>query len=248
MRTTVLGICLLATIGICVMGGVPAETGRALADIYDAFAPLGVLHRAYADYLFYGMDPAIPAGLNGVCSDVGTLLGLLQIDLTTQTNSYGTESVSQLVRFRTRWAGFCGAYGSWLADIDAMEVPELDRLKEASAIGLFSGIYDLQQELQSVFEGVLSDLEGDQDQWSFGVAFSLRTLLTQTEWTTIGDSLRSILYGSEDADAVPAFVDTELAEVIEELITYVGIPLDASAATAARELAQTVYDAVIADP
>lgn len=245
---TVLGICLLAAIGVCALGGVPAETGRAFADIYNAFAPFGVLHRAYADYLFYGTEPEIPAGLTEVCPEVGTSLGLLQVDLTIQTDSYVAESVSQLVRFRTRWAGFCDAYGGWLADIDAMELPHLDRLKEASAAGLFSGIYDLQQELQSVFEGVLGDLDSGQDQWSFGVAFSLRALLTQTGWTTIGDDLRGILYGSEDAASPPAFVDADLAEAIEALMAYVGTPLDDTAARAARELAQTVYDAVIAGP
>jgi hypothetical protein len=168
--------------------------------------------------------------------------------LTTQTNSYGIETLPQLVRFRSHLAGFCEIYNAWLVDIDAMSVLEVDRLKEASTAGLFSGIHDLQQELQAVFETALDVLPDPADRWAFGVAFSLRTLLMQEAWTVIDEDLRDILYGAEDAVSLPAFVDEELAIVIEDLMEFVGIPLDEDAATGARTLAQMVYDTVLGAP
>ena len=248
MRTIAWTLCLLSGVAACAWAAVPAETGSAFADIYDAFAPFGVLHRTYADHLFYGTDVTIPSGLTNVCERMGTCLGLLQIELSTQTNSQVAGTIPPLVRFRSRLAGFCGAYGSWLADIDAMHVPDLDRLEDASAAGLFAQIYALQQALQSLFEDALRGFEDDPAQWAFGVAFSLRTLLMQAGWTTIDEDLRDILYGSEDTAEVPMFVDVALADAIDSLLEFVGVPLDEAASAAARGLAQTVYDAVMANP
>lgn len=248
MRTLILFGCFVAMVGLSAIGSVPADTGRAFAEIYDAFAPFGVLYRTYADHLFYGNDVTIPSGVSDVCERLGTLLGLLQIDLATQTGSYGVETMSQLVRFRSRLAGFCEIYGVWLTDIDAMGVPDIDRLKEASAAGLFSEIHDLQADLQTVFETALDVLPDPADQWSFGVAFSLRTLLMQEHWAILDEDLRNILYGSEDASSLPAFVDETLAVTIEALTEFIGVPLDREASSTARALAQTVYDTVLHRP
>ena len=65
MRRAILGLVGLwiLSVGCC---GSPALLGSQFADAYAAFAPLYVLHRSYAEYLFNGTAVEIPADLEQV--------------------------------------------------------------------------------------------------------------------------------------------------------------------------------------
>ena len=243
--STVLVVVLLSCIGY---GDEPAETGSAFADVYGAFAPLSVLHRSYADYLFYGTDVAIPESLDEACDETGYLLATLYLDLIVQTGPEIVGTMPRLARLRADLALFCESYSQVLITLTSLESPDLAVLKEASTLGVFSDIYHLQGGLQSAFEAYLDGLIDEQGIWAFGVAFSLRTLLTQTDLASIDTGLRAILYGSEDAALPPSFVSDEIASAIERLVTFADRPLDKTNLDEVRYLAQLIYDSVVGQP
>jgi hypothetical protein len=246
MRAMSAAILLVFTMTLCGVCESPARVGSAFADIYDAFAPLSVFHRSYADFLFYGSDVDVPSGISDACERTGILLGLLQIGLLEQTGSLTLDGLPRLARLRADLAIFCDRFSQTLGELDGQRPPDLQRLKEASGEGLFSGIYDLQLELQAVFERVLAEFTEEPDTWAFGVAFALRTLLNQMQWDTIHADLRSILYGSEEAMTPPSFLQAALVEDIQSLSVYIDVPLDDEAAAVARALAQRIYAEVMA--
>ena len=235
-------------LAVAAFGGQPAGMGSSFADVYGAFAPLGVLHRSYADYLFYGTDVVISDDLASACDETGLLLALLHVDLLTQTGSQVVDTVPRLTRLRADLAAFCGTHPQTLGEISVMNPPDISVLKDASELGLFSDIYGLQQGLQFVFEAYLDGLKDEQDTWEFAVAFSLKTLLGQTELVRVEASLRDILYGSEEAALPPAFVPEEIASAIVELIKYVDVPLEAPMVDEIRILAQRIYDYAVEEP
>ncbi len=241
----VLALTLMAS---AVFGGQQAGVGSSFAEIYGAFAPLAVLHRSYADFLFYGTDVVIPDNLASACDETGYLVALLHVDLLTQTGSQVVDTMPRLTRLRADLAVFCDTHSGTLDDISMMNPPDLDKLKGASEGGLFSDIYGLQQGLQFVFEAYLDGLTDEQETWEFAVAFSLKTLLGQTKLEKVEASLRDILYGSEEAALPPAFVPQDIAVAIVELIQFVDIPLEASMTDEIRTLAQLIYDYVVGEP
>lgn len=241
------GLCV-ALLASVVWGGQPARIGSGFADVYGAFAPLGVLHRSYADFLFYGTDIVIPEGLAPACEETGYLLALLHIDLLSQTGSQVAETIPRLARSRADLAAFCDAHSGTLAGISLMDPPDLIMLKGASELGLFSGIYRLQQGLQFAFEAYLDGSEDEQSTWEFAVAFALKTLLDQEELGRIEASLRDILYGSEEAAFPPEFVPQGIAIAITRLVEFIDIPLEASMVDEIRARAQLIYEYVIGEP
>jgi hypothetical protein len=228
-------------------GGPAAELGAAFADVYGSFAPLGVFHRAYADHLFYGTDVAIPEGLEVACEQTGYLMAGMHLSLLSQTGSHVAETLFHLTRARAHLAAFCEDHSAALLAISDMGTPDPSLLKRASELGLFSGIYGVQEGLQQTFEAALHGLENEHQTWSFSVAFALKTLLRQTEPGRVGANLRDILYGSEDALLPPAFVPPDIAEAIADLVELVGSPTEESREEKLRLLAQVIYDYVLSE-
>lgn len=241
-------VFVLTLMASAVFGGQPAGVGSSFADIYGAFAPLAVFHRSYADFLFYGTDVIIPDNLASACDKMGYLVALLHVDLLIQTGSQVVATMPRLTRLRADLAAFCDTYSGTLADISMMNPPDLDMLKGVSENGIFSDIYGLQQGLQFAFEAYLDGLADEQETWEFAVAFSLETLLEQTQLEKVETSLRDILYGSETAVLPPAFLPQDIATAIVELIQFVDVPLEAPMADEIYSLAQFIYNYVVGEP
>lgn len=243
----ILGL-LVISLSVAACASPSADLGSRFADAFDGFAPLGVLHRSYSDYLFYGTDVAIPGGLDTSCPTTGTLLGLLHIELLMQTGAHVVAGLPRLARLRADLAEFCARQSENLVTLAQLQLIDLDVLKRAGDEGLFAEIYALQDALQIALDAVLEELPDDVRMWEFAVAFSLRTLLNAGETSRLEPSLRSILYGSEEASEPPAFLPEELSQSIIELAALIGVPLDDAARSRARELAETVYHDVMERP
>ncbi len=238
---------LLLVVAVPAVATPQARVGSGFSDIYSAFAPLGVLHRSYGDYLFYGSNVAIPDGLPSACESCAYEAALLQTELYTQTGSYVAMTQPRLARFRADLAAFCNRYEPTLEGLSQTGASDLEVLHKASEEGLFSTIYDLQQELQSVFEICLDSLREPEEKWSFAAAFSLRTLLKQEAPETISSSLRDILFGSPEATSPPGFVPEVETAAINKLLTYINVPLDETGIEDVHDLAQSVYTYVMND-
>jgi len=247
MRTIVFCGLLATLLTTAVLGGQPAQVGSAFADVYEAFAPLGILHRSYADFLFYGSDIVIPDNLVSACEETGYLLALLHIDLLTQTGPHVTETIPRLARLRAELAIFCDTHSGTVEGISLMDPPDVAILKQASELGLFSDIYGLQQGMQFAFEAYLDGLTDEQKTWEFAVAFALKTLLNQEELGKVEGSLRDILYGSEDAAFPPAFVPQDVVVIIARLVEFIKVPLESSVVDEIRTHAQLIYDYVVGE-
>ena len=248
MRSIIGCFLVIAVMACVVFGSEPAKLGSAFADVYGAFAPLAVFHRSYADYLFYGTDVAIPDALASACDETGYLLATLHLDLLTQTGTEVVSTMPWLSRLRADLAVFCDSHSQILVSISALDAPDIEMLKDASDLGVFSDIYRLQGGLQSTFEAYLDGLSDEQHTWTFAAAFSLRTLLGQSALETIKPSLRDILYGSEEAALPPAFVPESIADAIEDLIAFVDVPLDVISLEEVQLLAQSIYEYVMGEP
>jgi len=230
------------------LAGQPARMGSAFATVYDAFAPLGVLHRSYADFLFYGTDVVVPDDLDSACEETGYLLALLHIDLLVQTGPQAVAVTPRLARLRADVAIFCDRFSGTLTDILYTNPPDPTMLKVAGELGLFSDIYGLQQGLQSTFEAYLDGFCDEQAMWEFAVAFALRTLLDQEELRMLEPSLRDILYGSTEALFPPAFVPQDVASAIVRLVEFIGVPLEAAMIDEIRACSQLIYEYVLDEP
>lgn len=248
MRAIILCGLAITLLAFAMLGGQPAQMGSAFADVYGAFAPLAVLHRVYADFLFYGTDIVIPDSLATACEETGYLLALLHIDMLTQTGSQVANTMPRLARLRADLAAFCDVHSETLVGISLMNPPDLDVMKGASERGVFSDIYGLQQGLQFVFEAYLDGSANEQSTWKFAIAFALKTTLDQEDLRKLEASLRDILYGSEDATLPPAFLPQDIADAITRLIEFVEVPLEASMVIEVHMLAQRIYDYVIRGP
>ncbi len=237
-----MGLALLVfLISAGVLGGEPGFVGSAFADVYDGFAPLMVLHRAYADYLFYGTEFDLPEALDIACDTAGYALAMLQVHLVTQTGSEGLAAAPWIARVRADLALFCERHAQILAAASVWETPDIEALALASDDGFFSDIYALQGGLQSAFEGYLNALVHAQDTWEFGVSFSLRTLLAFSAVEQVDVTLRAILHGGEQAMQPPASVPEDIALAIEQLLAFSGIPLQDEEREHVRQLAHLIY-------
>ncbi|MFC2083412.1 hypothetical protein ACFLSG_05205 [Candidatus Bipolaricaulota bacterium] len=245
MRMIAASCLLVMLLSVVTFSGPPAQVGSSFADVYGAFAPLGILHRSYADFLFYGTNVAIPTGLASVCEDTGYLLALLHIDLLTQTGPQVVESLPRLARLRANLAVFCNAHEQTLLGISQLDAPDLVRLESASELGLFSDIYRLQNGLQFAFEAYLEGLSNEQDTWEFAVAFSLTTVLDQVGVGEIDSSLGDILYGSAEAALPPAFIPQDVALAITQLVELIDGQAETASFDEIRTLAQLIYDYVV---
>jgi len=244
----ILVVCALVLVAGSVLGNQPAKCGSAFADVYRAFAPLAVLHRSYADYLFYGTDIVIPDALLSACDETGRLLATLNLDLMSQTGSEVAATMPWLARVRADVAMFCEEYRQVLSSIAGLGSPDIALMKEASDLGLFAEIYHLQEGLATAFDAYLDGLNDEQSTWAFGAAFALRTVLDQLPLERIEPNLRTILYGSDQAVAPPAFIPSDIADVIDNLVSFVDVPVDADELAFVEHWAQDIYQYVIEMP
>ena len=112
MRVITALVLIIMVLTPSALGEHPAQMGSAFADVYGAFAPLGILHRSYSDFLFYGSDVMIPANLASACEQTGYQLALLHIELLTQTEAQVVDTIPRLTRLRADLAAFCDDIGS----------------------------------------------------------------------------------------------------------------------------------------
>ncbi|MBE0635090.1 hypothetical protein IH601_03745 [Candidatus Bipolaricaulota bacterium] len=235
-------VFILALSAVC---SDPAQMGSGFAEVYGSFAPLVVLHRSYADYLFYGTDVVVPEGVASACDETGYQLALLHLELLSQTGSQVLATLPRLTRLRADVASYCDAYSEILTSIALVEDIDMAILEDASERGMFSAIYALQQGLQFAFEAYLEGIAGERGMWEFAVAFALKTVLDQEEMSQLDEGLRGILYGSEQADAPPAFLPQDVADGIAALVEFLGSPIASEMEGQIRALIQLVYDYVM---
>lgn len=241
--------CFIVFLASCVALCSPlAQMGSGFAEAYGAFAPLVALHRIYADHLFYGSEISIPEGVASACDETGYQLALLHLELLSQTKSQVVATRPRLTRLRADLALCCEAHSQTLSDISLGVEVDVDVLKSASDEGLFSGIYALQQGLQLALETVLEEIGDEQGTWEFAVAFALKTVLDQQRLSQLDAGLQDILYGSDQADAPPAFVPQDVAQDIVRLAEFVDIPIALEMEGALRELIQSIYEYVLNVP
>ncbi len=245
MRLLCVVLLLSLLAGAVGWGNEAASLGGMMAEVFDAFAPWVSLYGAYFQFSFQGGVLEVPAGVVTACEQAGTQAAGLYIHLMKQTDAQTVRTWIDLARLRADTAAFCETHRDTLGTLRRNSPPEDSLLKEAATNGLFSDIRTLQQSLQDALEAVMETLEDERDRWSFGVAFALRTLLLQDPLKRVGEELTAILYGSEEAEVPPAFVPEDIAEAIERLVPWVGVPLVGDAEQEVRSMAQFLFDAVM---
>jgi len=225
-----------------ICSGSPAILGSQFADTYTAFAPLYVLHRSYAEYLFSGTAVEIPSDLAAACERFSYEMALFHVDYITQTESVTAGGLAYLVRLRAELASFCDAYTGSLAAIAEPDEVDYEILKAASDAGLFAEIKRMNDLLATALDEILAGLGEGVDRWTFAVTFAIRTLLNQTEIERIDADLREILYAGPEGTAPPFAVPAEILEAMERLIGLSGQELSDSDVDDAIESATAIYN------
>ena len=242
-----MGLALLC-LSLVAVGSESAHMGAAFSNVYSAFAPLSLLHRSYADFLFNGTSVSVSAGLSGACEATAIALAEMHLELLQQTGSHVVETIPRLARLRADSAGLCATHSDMLASLSQIADANMSTLEAASQQGLFSSIYGLQQRLQFMLDAYLEGIPNDQATWEFAVAFSLHTLLLQQPMVAIDPSLRAILYGSEQATVPPAFVPDDIADAIILVVSSGESSGEGVAAEAVREQIELIYAYVMDAP
>lgn len=215
--------------------------GGSYSDLYSEFAPLYLFYRSYGDHLFKGTPIEVPGGLPEACERLAYEAALLQIDVMTQTASTTIPNIMpELVRLRIDIDAYCVAHVDTLLAIAAWTEVDNEEIKQASDVGLFSGIRDLSSALEMVLDGVIEAFAMDLDRWYFGIAFSMRGVLTQPTIGRMDENLPEILYGSPDAVEPPIDVPEDVARAMARLIELCGRELTASEAMEVRGLAEVI--------
>lgn len=225
--------------------GHPAWYGSAWAETFHAFAPLGVLYGRYVEYTFQGTELRVPEGVDIACERTGWFLSEIQISLLTQTAPRVTPARTEVVQMRADLASFCGFHEEVLTALRQAGTPARELLRDAAAQGLFSGIRHLQERLQHVLERAIDALESEQETYFFGVAFALHTLRLQLGWNLLSSDLRAILHGSLDAQEPPGFLPDRVQAMVEDLVSWVDVPLDVETKPTLDRLVEQVYRAVL---
>jgi hypothetical protein len=245
MRVLGVVVSLALLSGVVGSGNEAASLGGMMAEVFDAFAPWGALYGAYVQHSFGGQDVEVPAGVVTACQQAGSHVAGLHIRLMEQTGARTVRTWIGVARLRADTSAFCETHRETLEALLRTPVPEDSLLKEAAQHGLFSEIRALQQSLEDVLEAVMETLEDERDRWSFGAAFALRTVLLQEPLERVGEELRAILYGSEEAETPPTFVRDEIAEAIERLVPWVGTDLTVDTEEKVRSMARFLFDEVL---
>ena len=240
------GRILLLVAFLCLLLGMiavssPAFVGSAFADTYSAFAPLYTLYKAYANFLFSGAEIVIPSDLDQACPHLQDTLETLQINIITQTDSQRIEQVTRLAHLCQTTDTFCKRYKETISSVVSLEVADLDMLKQAADDGMFVSISDENKELEGLFSSTVDTYSGSA-QWRFAVAFSMRTILGQSNLVRLDSSLREILLGPEDTSYALGIVPAVVLPQVEELVGLAGDDLDDAHKEQALALAQAIYD------
>ena len=247
MRRAILGLVGLwiLSVGCC---GSPALLGSQFADAYAAFAPLYVLHRSYAEYLFNGTAVEIPADLEAACAQFSYELALFYIDYVVQTESATAGGLAYLVRLRAESTSFCGAYDESIRAIVASDEVDYDVLSAASGEGFFAEVKRMNDLMETALDEILAGLGEGIDRWAFAVTFSVRTLLNQAEVERINTNLREILYGNPEGIGSPFAVPTDVASAMGRLVELSGRDLSETEKEDAVRSATVVYEHLVAVP
>ena len=237
---------LILVVVLCLLPGMiavssPASVGSAFADTYSAFAPLYTLYKAYANFLFSGTEILIPPDLEQACPQFQNRLEDLQIMIITQTDSQRVEQLTRLAHLRQTTGTFCRTYEETISFIASFPAADLDTFKEAADDGLFVAISDENKELEGLFSSMIDTYAG-REQWTFAVAFSMRTVLEQSSVVRLDSSLSEILLGPKDAPYAPGIVPAAVLPQVEELAALTGIDLDDAQRERALSLAHELYD------
>jgi len=250
MRSLAIGLmslCVLTAASLVALG-TPAVLGSEDADAYTAFAPLYVLHRSYAEYLFSGTELEIPADLIDACERFSYEMALFHLDYSLQIEEATAGGLAYLVRLRIEAASFCEAYGEAIAAIAALDEADYELLGDASDAGLFAEIKRINDLMEATLDEILIDLGEGIERWTFAVTFSLRTLLNQAAVGRINANLPEILYADPEGTAPPYAVPEEIAAAMERLVGLSGIELSEAEAGEAIESAWAIYDYFIGEP
>ncbi len=246
MRCLVIGVaCACALTAPCF--GTPAQLGAEFADAYAAFAPLYLLHRSYADYLFRGTPVAIPSDLEGSCARFSYELALFHLNYSTQTGSTTAGGLAFLSRLRSDSVAFCDTYAATIAAVAELEEPDGELLTEASDAGLFAEIKRINDLVATTLDEILVGMGEGIERWTFAVTFSVRTLLSRPTIERIDANLREILYADPEGIAPPFDVPAEILLAMERLIELSGRALTAREAEDAVEAATLVCEYFIGD-
>jgi len=243
-----LGVTFVFGLGMATVGAAPvaAELGAGFSDLYREFAPLYLFYRSYGDHLFHGTSIEIPSGLGEACEHLSIKTAMFQIDVTVQTASDTLrETVPDLIRLRIAIDTYCAAYGQTLSVVAAWDEVDEEAIERASDAGLFSEIRALSDAIETTLDVLLEAFESDVDRWIFGVAFSMRGILTQTAIERMDANLNEILYGSPDAVEAPIPVSEAVAAAMARLIELSGRDLTPDEAAVARAAADVVYRFVV---
>jgi len=222
-----------------------AQMGVRFADSFAEFAPLGLFHRSYSDFLFQGTTVVVPPGSTSACELTAFQLAELHLALLTQTSSSLGLTMPMIAGLRAEMAGFCASWVSVLEQLEYEYPMDEALLAEASEDGLFVEIKTLQDRMQHLLDAFLEGIDEDELLWAFGVAFSMRSILLQERVDQIDASVQDILYGSSEAIAPPAFVPTDISSTIQALVSLQGRALSDEESEQAANLAQTLFSYVM---
>ena len=245
MKRTVALLMLVLLGAVPVVAESVAQIGVRFANSFAAYAPLGLFHRSYSDFLFLGTPVVVPTGSASACELTALQLAELHLALLTQTSSSLGLTMPMIAGLRAEMAGFCA---SWLPTLERLEYEHpMDEalLAEASEDGLFVEIKTLQDRMQHLLDAFLEGIDEDELLWAFGVAFSMRSILLQERVDQIDASVQDILYGSSEAIAPPAFVPTDISSTIQALVSLQGRALSDEESEQAANLAQTLFSYVM---
>jgi len=248
MKRRVALLAVLWMIAIPVFSESSVQMGVSFADAFTAFAPLGLLHRSYSDYLFQGTPVAIPNGAALACEATALKLGELHLNLLTQTSSSISLTMPIIASLRGVLAGFCSEWNLTLERWARAEPLDKELLAQASDDGLFAEIKALQDRMQGLLDAFLDGIEEDQALWAFGVAFAMQSMLAQDGIPQIDASIHDILYGASEATEPPTFVPPELADLLIGLAALGGRTLDDDESARAAELARAILDSLLSLP
>jgi hypothetical protein len=218
--------------------------GSRFADVYDAFAPLGLLHESYADYLFRGSGVTIPGGLAGACDRLSEAIGALGPLLPSEA---GTQSASRIAwtQLAIDVEAFCSLYCPTLGAIEASPEVDLELLEGAADARLFARIYDLNAALDGIFEETFDATADEESRWCFAVSFTVRSMIDRDRIARIDQDLIAVFYGATEATSAPFPVRSGVSEAMAGLVSLCGRDLDPSESEQARQWAAEIHEAFV---
>lgn len=239
----------LALIGVWVLAmacmASSAQLGARFAEAYDAFSPLARLYSSYRDHLFLGTPVAIPDGIDVACERFSYELAVFHVEYVNQTGSGTTADLRHLIRLRVETAAFCEAFGGWLGVLAESGETDPEIVGAAGEEGLFSEIKRVNDLIAETLDEILAGLGDGFDRWSFGVTFSVRALLLQSEIERLDANTREILYGDPEGAAPPFDVPADVSDAMARLVELSDRELTADEIDAAFDAATRIYESFV---